>query len=238
VLNNSKNIKKSILSFQSQTYNNKEQIIIDGGSNDGTLEVIKNLKQKNINLISSSDNSIYEALNKGIKFSKGKIIGILHSDDFYENKKILEIVYEAFNLSGADLVYGDLVYISKNYPYKKIRYWKAGKYLNGNLKSGWMPPHPAVFIKKSVINKIGHYNQKFNISSDYDFLVRAFKYKGLKKFYIPKIFIKMRIGGKSNESIKNLFIKSYEDYLIIKKNNIGGILTLIKKNFSKLNQFF
>lgn len=238
VLNNSKTIGQTMQSFQNQNYINKEQVIIDGGSNDGTLEIIKKLKKKNTNLISSSDKGIYHALNKGMDQSKGKVIGILHSDDFYENKKILKIVSDAFNASGADLVYGDLVYISKNYPYKKIRNWKAGKYNIENLQNGWMPPHPAVFIKKKIINEIGKYNLKFKISADYDFLLRALNNKKIKKFYLPKTFIKMRIGGKSNKSIKNLFIKSYEDFLIIKKNNIGGFATLVKKNYSKINQFF
>ncbi len=238
VLNNSKTIGQTMQSFQNQNYINKEQVIIDGGSSDGTLEIIKKLKKKNTNLISSSDKGIYHALNKGIDQSKGKVIGILHSDDFYENKKILKIVSDAFNTSGADLVYGDLVYISKNYPHKKIRYWKAGKFNSENLQNGWMPPHPAVFIKKKIINEIGKYNLKFKISADYDFLLRALNNKKIKKIYLPKIFIKMRIGGKSNKSIKNLFIKSYEDFLIIKKNNIGGFATLLKKNYSKINQFF
>lgn len=238
VLNNSKTIGQTMQSFQNQNYTNKEQVIIDGGSSDGTLEIITKLKKKNTILISSPDKGIYHALNKGMDQSKGKVIGILHSDDFYKNKKILKIVSDAFNTSGADIVYGDLVYISKNYPYKKIRYWKAGNYNSERLQNGWMPPHPAVFIKKKIINKIGKYNLKFKISADYDFLLRALNNKKIKKFYLPTTFIKMRLGGKSNKSLKNLFIKSYEDFQIIKKNNIGGFETLLKKNYSKINQFF
>ena len=238
VLNNSNLIKKSIKSFQTQTYKHKEHIIIDGGSIDGTLDVIRNFNNRNLILSTSSDKGIYDALNKGIDLSSGEIVGILHSDDFYKDNNVLKIIAETFKKMDADLVYGDLVYVSKKHPFKVLRYWKAGKYFEKNLSNGWMPPHPTVFIRKSVFNKIGKYKTNYKISSDYDFLLRALKKKNIKKIYIPKILVNMRIGGTSNNSIKNLFKKSIEDFKIIKQNRIGGFLTLINKNFSKFTQFF
>ena len=237
VLNNSNLIKKSIKSFQTQIYKNKEHVIIDGGSIDGTLEVIKKFKNRNLILSTSSDNGIYDALNKGINLSSGEIVGILHSDDFYNDNKVLKTIAETFKKTDADLVYGDLVYVNKKSPFKVLRYWKAGKYFEKNLFNGWMPPHPTVFIKRSVFNRIGKYKTNYQISSDYDFLVRVFRKKNIKKIYIPKILVNMRIGGMSNNSIKNIFKKSIEDFKIIKKNKIGGFLTLLNKNFSKISQF-
>lgn len=237
VLNNSNLIKKSIKSFQTQIYKNKEHVIIDGGSIDGTLEIIKKFKSKNLILSTSSDNGIYDALNKGINLSSGEIVGVLHSDDFYKDNKVLKTIAETFKKTDADLVYGDLVYVNKKYPFKVLRYWKAGKYFEKNLFNGWMPPHPTVFVKRSVFNRIGKYKTKYHISSDYDFLVRALSKKNIKKIYIPKILVNMRIGGMSNNSIKNIFKKSIEDFKIIKKNKIGGFLTLLNKNFSKIGQF-
>ena len=130
-----------------------------------------------------------------------------------------------------------IVYVNKKYPFKILRYWKAGKYFERNLFNGWMPPHPTVFIKRSVFNKIGKYKTNYQISSDYDFLVRVFRKKNIKKIYISKILVNMRMGGMSNNSIKNIFKKSIEDFKIIKKNKIGGFLTLFNKNFSKISQF-
>ena len=129
------------------------------------------------------------------------------------------------------------MYVNKKYPFKILRYWKAGKYFERNLFNGWMPPHPTVFIKRSVFNRIGKYKTNYQISSDYDFLVRVFSKKNIKKIYISKILVNMRIGGMSNNSIKNIFKKSIEDFKIIKKNKIGGFLTLLNKNFSKISQF-
>ena len=161
----------------------------------------------------------------------------MHSDDFYKDNKVLKTIAETFKKTDADLVYGDLVYVNKKYPFKILRYWKAGKYFERKLFNGWMPPHPTVFIKRSVFNKIGKYKTNYQISSDYDFLVRVFRKKNIKKIYISKILVNMRMGGMSNNSIKNILKKSIEDFKIIKKNKIGGFLTLFNKNFSKISQF-
>ena len=237
VLNNARFIQNSLKSFKSQNYKNKEQIIIDGGSKDDSLKKIQEYKNKNLLLFSSKDNGIYYALNKGIKKCSGDIIGVLHSDDFYGYKNVISDVVKIFKNSDVDIVYGDLLYVSKEFPYKVIRKWKSGEFHLKNLKNGWMPPHPAVFVRKKLFKIIGYYNTSYTISSDYDFLLRALSKDKIKTKYINKIFIKMRIGGKSNRSIKNIIIKSLEDYLIIKNNKIGGFLTLLKKNLSKLKQF-
>lgn len=237
VLNNEKFIEDSIKSFQNQNYENKEHIIIDGGSVDKTTDIINSLKSNNLNFVSSQDNGIYDAINKGINLASGDIIGILHSDDFYADYDVLSNVKEVFEKKNVDIVYGDLLYVSKN---KKlnIRYWKAGEFLDKNMKKGWMPPHPTVFIKKEVFKKIGNYNTNYKISSDYDFLIRVFRNYNIRKHYIKKTLIKMRIGGTSNKSITNLFRKTYEDFKIIKKNKVGGILTLLNKNYSKISQLY
>lgn len=231
-------IKKSIRSIQKQNYKNIEHLIIDGASTDKTLKIVKKIKKKNQNLYSSKDNGFYDALNKGIKYSTGNIVGILHSDDFYNDNNILKVVADTFKRTKADLVYGDLTYVKKNYPFKLIRYWRAGKFNREKLFNGWMPPHPTVFVKKKIFDKIGFYKTDYKISADYDFLVRIFNCKNINLVYIPKVLINMRIGGISNRSFKNLIIKSFEDYQIIKKNKIGGLFTLFNKNFSKLRQFF
>ena len=236
-LNSEITIKKSIRSVQKQSYKNIEHLIIDGGSTDKTLEIIRKIKKKNLNLYSSKDNGFYDALNKGIKFTTGNIVGVLHSDDFYRSDNVIEIVAGIFKQTKADIVYGDLIYVKKEHPFKPIRYWTAGQYSKEKLLKGWMPPHPAVFVKKKIFDQIGFYKVNYKISADYDFLVRIFNCKNINQVYVPKVLINMRIGGMSNRSFKNLIIKSVEDYQIIKKNKIGGLFTLFNKNFSKIGQF-
>jgi len=237
VLNNEKFIEDSIKSFQKQDYENKEQIVLDGGSTDNTINIINRIKNDKLKFYSSKDNGIYDAVNKGIKLASGDIIGILHSDDFYENEEVLSDVIKVFKSTDADLVYGDLVYVSKKNNLI-IRYWKAGIYIDKNIKKGWMPPHPTVFVKKKIFEKVGNYNTDYRISSDYDFLIRAVTNKEIKKQYINQTLMKMRIGGTSNKSILNLLKKTFEDYKIIKINKIGGFLTLLNKNYSKIRQFY
>jgi glycosyltransferase len=236
-LNSEITIEKSIRSVQKQSYKNIEHLIIDGGSTDKTLEIIRKMKKKNLNLYSSKDNGFYDALNKGIKFTTGNIVGVLHSDDFYRSNNVIEIVAGIFKQTKADIVYGDLIYVKKEYPFKPIRYWTAGQYSKEKLLKGWMPPHPAVFVKKKIFDQIGFYKVNYKISADYDFLVRIFNCKNINQVYVPKVLINMRIGGMSNRSFKNLIIKSVEDYQIMKKNKIGGLFTLFNKNFSKIGQF-
>ena len=233
VLNSSNVIKKSINSFQKQVYKNKEHIIIDGGSTDGTLKVIDKLKNKNLILSSSSDKGIFDALNKGINLSSGNIIGILHSDDFYKNNKVLKIVADAFKNNDADLVYGDLVYVTKYQPFRKLRYWKAGEYFEKNLRNGWMPPHPAVFIKKDVFNKIGKYKTNYKISSDYDLKNSASIAIRPEKITIEK--------NNSNNTIQSKIISAsyvgnYYQYIV--SSTIGELFVISNEiiNHYKVNE--
>ena len=236
--NRENTLSRALTSINNQTYKNIQKVIIDGASTDKTKDIVKPYLNHNDIFLTEPDEGIYDALNKGIKYSTGNIVGILHSDDFYNNNNILKIVADTFKRTKADLVYGDLTYVKKNYPFKLIRYWRAGKFNKEKLFNGWMPPHPTVFVKKKIFDKIGFYKTDYKISADYDFLVRIFNCKNINQVYIPKVLINMRIGGMSNRSFKNLIIKSFEDYQIIKKNKIGGLFTLFNKNFSKLRQFF
>ncbi len=238
VFNNFKYIGNCIESVLSQTYNPIEYIVIDGGSTDGTLKLIEKYKPQLSYFISEPDGGIYDALNKGIKIASGDIIGILHSDDLFANCDVLKTVADTFSETYADVLYGDLLYVDKNAPLKIIRYWKSKPYNDRLLKKGWMPPHPTLFLKKEVVKSVGYFNINYKISADYDYILRVFRTPGLKLKYLPVTISHMRTGGLSNRSIKNILLKSKEDYRIIKEHKIGGIITLIMKNFSKIIQFF
>jgi len=236
VYNNKKTIKNAIESVLSQTYKNIEYIIIDGASIDGTVEIIKSYGNKIDKFISEPDKGIYDGLNKGINLASGDIIGFLHSDDVYTNDEVVKKVVEVFEKYNCDGVYGDLVYVSKRSD-KVIRYWKSGEFSIYKLKKGWMPPHPTLFLKREIYEKYGLFDLSFKIAADYDFMLRVLK-DNLKLSYIPEVLYKMRIGGESNKSLKNIILKSKEDYKALKKNRLGGISTLIYKNFIKIPQFF
>lgn len=227
-------------SIVSQDYSDLEYLFIDGGSSDNTLSIIKKYRQNNpfIKMVSEKDYGIYDALNKGISAASGDIIGFVHSDDFLASSDIINDIVSMMKTESLDGVYGNLQYVNKNNTQKVIRNWISCDFKFSKLKNGWMPPHPTLFLKKEVYQKHGLFDVSYRISADYDFMLRIFKDSELKFGYLPKVITKMRVGGASNRSIKNIIEKSKEDYRAIKSNNIGDFLTLIRKNTSKLKQFF
>jgi glycosyltransferase len=230
------NILSTIESIQSQTYNDIEFIVVDGGSSDGTLKVIEDCPLVS-RFISEPDNGIYDALNKGVQMSTGDIIGFLHSDDVFSNSKILESIIDNFKRELADGVYGDLCYVEKENINKIIRNWKSCDFKISLLKKGWMPAHPTLFLKKEIYQNYGQFNTSYKISADYDFMLRILKDKLLKFAYLPKVITKMRVGGASNRNLKNIIIKTKEDYRAVRSNNIGGWFSVALKNMSKIKQF-
>lgn len=236
--NNEETILDTISSVVSQTYINIEHIIIDGASKDKTLSLIKENSTKIVKLISEPDNGIYDALNKGIRNATGDVIVFLHADDIFAEKTIIENAVKLFQEQQTDSIYGDLQYVSKQDTDKIIRYWKSGKFKLSKLKRGWMPPHPTFFVKKNIYNKFGKFDTNFRIAADYDIILRFLGKHKISTAYLPKVMIKMRIGGESNKSFKNIIKKMKEDVKALKKNKLGGWHTVFLKNIIKIPQLF
>ncbi len=238
MLNGKNSIEDCIKSVRSQPYNNIEHIIIDGGSMDGTLDVIAKYRDKIAHVVSEPDNGIYDALNKGIGMATGNIVGMLHADDLYANSNVINTVVQSFNNNNVDCCYGDLLYVKRNNVNTTIRYWKSSNYSFGKFKYGWMPPHPTFFVKRVIYDRYGCFNTDFRIAADYELLLRFFVKHRITSHYIPDVLTKMRLGGVSNRNLKNLIIKSVEDYKSWKINKLnGGLFALLLKNISKLPQF-
>ena len=230
-------ISQAISGVQSQDYPHIEHVIIDGASTDGTLDLIKRLIKEKTVLISESDSGIYDALNKGIVNSTGDVIGVLHSDDYFSDELVISQVSKLFEDPSVDIVYGDLDYISNAVPDKIIRHWIAGEFSQAKMTWGWMPPHPTVFIRRSIIDTYGAYDTSYRISGDYDSLLRYFWRGKPKAIYLKRVLVKMRVGGESNRSIRHIMRKMSEDYRALRQNRVGGFGALIWKNISKVSQF-
>ncbi len=237
VYNGCETIQQTLESVLSQSHPMVEYIVVDGGSTDGTLKILDSYKSKIDVCISEPDDGIYDALNKGILNSTGDVIGFLHADDLFESSNTLERIASAFDSPKVDAIYGDLVYVRKNNTSKIIRYWQSCAFDEQLLIDGWMPPHPTLYIKRSVYKSLGIFNTLYRISADYDLVLRFFGKGKLLSVYIPHVLVRMRNGGVSNRSIKTIVKKSLEDFYILKRNQIGGISTLIRKNLMKLRQF-
>lgn len=232
-------IRDTINSIISQDYNNIEYIIIDAGSKDGTLDIIKEYKEHISYFISEADNGIYDGMNKGIAAATGDVVGILNSDDFYPNSFVISNVASTFEKQRCDAVYGDLVYVKFFNIDKIIRYWQSGEYTVKKIKNGWMLPHPTFFVKKHLYEKYGYYNTDFKTAADYKMIIKLLYKYNIKVFYIPMILVNMRMGGASNSSILNRIRANKEDGLAWTKNQLNKpIFVRIKKPLLKVKQFF
>lgn len=237
VFNRRDTLGDAVRSLQAQSHENFEHVIMDAGSTDGSLEVLKQLADPRMSLTSEPDDGIYDALNKGMNRATGDVIGLMHSDDVFASPSVLELVARAFNDRDVDAVYGDLQYVSASNPDRVIRHWTAGEFSAARLKRGWMPPHPSLYVRKSVVESWGGYDTSYQIAADYDAILRWFGTAKISAAYVPEVFVKMRVGGESNRSIERILQKSREDYRALRSNEVGGVAALVWKNLSKLGQF-
>jgi glycosyltransferase involved in cell wall biosynthesis len=197
-LNAADTIEATMNSVLDQDYKDVEYIVIDGGSTDGTLDIINSYRDKIAKVISEPDNGIYEAMNKGIKSSTGDIIATLNSDDVYTDQTIVGKVVEFMQSNSLDAVYGDLVYIDQNNAGRVTRFWKAGKYKKGAFSYGWVLPHPTFFCRKIIFERFGYFNDKLQVAADFELMLRFVEKHQIKIGYLPKVIVKMRKGGKAN----------------------------------------
>ncbi len=230
-------LEETILSVQQQYYKNIEYLIVDGGSTDETLEMVKKYPETVTSFVSEPDNGIYDAMNKGLKRATGDVVGFLHADDRFAHSQVLIDIMNVFDNKEVDVLYGDLQYVTSFDPLKVLRHWESGVFSRQLIKKGWMPPHPTVYFKRSLVQQIGFFDTSFKISADYDWLLRLLLSDGVSISYLPKVLVYMATGGASNKSIRNIIQKSKEDYRAIRQNKAGSLLTLANKNLSKVGQF-
>lgn len=237
VYNNRDTIAQAIESVCSQRHDDIELIVIDGASTDGTREILAKYASKISVLVSEPDAGIYDALNKGIGLATGDIVGFLHSDDLLADDEVVARVVSCMEDLAVEAVYGDLVYVRKDDPFRIVRTWVAGEFRLSSLTRGWMPPHPTFYARRSAYERLGKFDTTFRIAADYDCMLRFLK-SGMRVDYIRHLQVRMRVGGVSNRSLATIFKKSREDFRALRKNNIAAPLALFCKNVRKLPQFF
>jgi glycosyltransferase len=237
VYNRVATIGDALDSVRAQSWPDVEHVVIDGASTDGTLELLQARRDEIAVLVSEPDKGIYDALNKGIARATGDVIGLMHSDDLYADENVLADVAAAFADPQIDAVYGDLDYVAQGDTSKVIRRWRSGAYTPALLLRGWMPPHPTLYLRRQVIARWGTFDASYRIAADYDAVLRYFGRGNIRPAYIPRVLVKMRVGGESNRSLARILRKSREDYAALQGNQIGGLGTLVRKNLSKVRQF-
>jgi glycosyltransferase len=237
VLDRAGTIGEAVASVQRQTHRALEHVIQDGGSTDATLDAIGALPDARTRLESAPDAGIYDALNRGIARATGDVVGLMHSDDVFASDRVLERVAEALADPWIDGVYGDLDYVARDDPARVIRRWRAGPFDPRLLARGWMPPHPTLYLRRSVFERWGLYDARYRIAGDYEAMLRWIARGHVRLGYIPEVLVRMRAGGESNRSLGRLLSKSREDYRALRSTGVGGVAALVMKNASKLGQF-
>ncbi len=237
--NSEKTLEHCINSVISQNYKNIEYILIDGGSNDQTLQIIKNYKNFFSRIIIEEDNGVYDAMNKGIEFSSGDIIGFLNSDDFFENENVVQSIARFIDENNLDGCYGDVFYVDKFDPNTIRRRWKSSQFSEGYFSFGWAPPHPTFYVKKQFYSKFGGFNLKYKIAADFELMLRFLEINKLKIKYLNKNLVHMRLGGISNKNYINVIKQNIEIIKILYhyKLPINPILFFIKKIKNRMKQF-
>ena len=236
--NSAQTVEQTIQSVLNQSYKNVEYIIIDGGSTDATLSIIEKYKNNISKLISEKDNGLYDALNKGLALATGDIVGILHSDDFYTNNNVLQLYADTFTKTNADAAYSDLYYVDKINTNKITRKWKSGNYTPNSFLFGWMPPHPTFFVKLDAYKKYGNFNLHIGTAADYELMLRFIHKQKINLAYLQHYTIKMRVGGKSNITIKSRLNANIGDRKAWEMNNLKPyFFTLFLKPLRKILQF-
>ena len=237
--NSSKYLAECIQSVIDQDYHSIEHIIVDGGSTDGTLDIIKQYEGHIGQWVSEKDHGMYDAINKGMRMATGDIIGTLNSDDTLFAKDTISEIVNSFTRYKVDSVFGDLVYVDQFESKRILRYWKGKPYWRVRFLFGWMPAHPTFYIRRELVSVLGQYETHYFTACDYEFMARYLYRHRISAYYLPKLIVIMRKGGQSNGNIYRRLRANRRDYLAMKRNNIPlPLVVSVLKPIRKIPQYY
>lgn len=231
-------IEAAICSVLGQTYGNVEYIIVDGGSDDGTLEILDKYRDRLASCHSGPDEGVYDAMNKGIAMATGDVVGFLNADDLFADATVLEQIAVAFQDARLDACFADLMYVSRDMR-KVLRYWKSRPFTPGDFAAGWCPAHPTFYVRKLVLDRYGGFDQSFKLAADAELMMRLLEGWRISTAYVPAVWVRMRVGGQTNRSWKNILRQNKEIMRALRKNGLpfSMIGFMANKIVNRLAQF-
>ncbi len=222
--NSERTLRDTMESVLSQSYTNIEYIIVDGGSNDRTTEIIHEYEprfKERLHWISESDKGLYDAMNKGIRMATGDIIGIINSDDLLYDSDVIKEIVDCFRQKSVDCVYGNLEFVKEDNTNKVVRTWIGSQYKTEGFRKGWHPAHPTFYVKRNCYERLGGYDISFNISADFELMLRFIEKFQISNAYLNRSFVKMRMGGESTGSISKIIEGNKNVLRAFRKNQIS-----------------
>lgn len=238
VYNGADTIRDCLDSVLGQTYPQIEYIVVDGGSTDGTADIIRSYGAKIARVVSEPDQGIYDAMNKGIRLATGEVIGLLNADDMYRHPEVIAHIVARLNQTGSDAVYSDMIYVDRADTSRVVRYWPAGNYPTNGFLWGWMPGHLSLFIRRSIYEKYGLFTMALRSAADYELMLRLIHKHKIRLSYLHELTIVMREGGISNQSLTHRLRANREDAEAWRLNGLKPyFFTLWLKPLRKLSQF-
>ena len=213
--NDAGNLERIMDQVARQDYENLEYIIVDGGSTDGTMELIHQMEKRlpgQVRYLSEPDQGIYDALNKGIRLATGEIVGCCF--DRYADEHVIRRMVQAVEEEGTDGVHGDLYYMDGE---RIVRKWHQGQ---GSIRTGWLPGHPTLYLRREVYDQFGLYRTDYRIAADYEFMVRILYRKQVRLSYLPEILIYMSHGGTSTNSLSAYLQSLAEGHRALRENHV------------------
>jgi glycosyltransferase len=196
-------IADTIRSFLAQEYPHKELLIIDGASQDRTLEIARKFVRPDVRIISERDGGLYDAMNKGLRLYTGDAIGFLNADDTFHDPSALRRV--ADGLRNAEAVHGGLVFVESHKTKRIVRTWKGEPFRRGQFRAGWLPPHPTFYIRRSLAEKTGAFDLSYGSAADYDYMLRALELYADSAAYVSGPLVDFLVGGTSS-GLKRVFL--------------------------------
>jgi len=225
--NSSRTIRDAIESVLSQDYSAIEYIIVDGGSTDGTVDIIQEYRDRIRTFVSEPDRGIFDAMNKGICLATGDIVGMLNSDDFYVDSRVVTDLVGAMERAGVDAVFADLVYVDRLNAGRIRRYYDSSRWNPSRFRFGWMPAHPTLFVKRECYRRCGLFSLDYRIAADFEILVRLFYRAGATYTHVERPVVKMRAGGMSTRGLRHSWIINREIVRACRANGIWTTLPLV-----------
>ncbi|MBY5949933.1 glycosyltransferase [Algoriphagus marincola] len=236
--NSANTLAQTIQSVATQNYEDIEYLVIDGGSTDGTQEIIKSYNNIVTKWVSEPDKGLYDAMNKGIQMATGDIVGIINSDDFYHRTDAISKVVEGFSDPDIDCVFADIRFVNNENLDKTVRYYSSKRFDLGAFTWGFMPAHPTFFTYRKNFEKLGGYKTDYKIAADFELLVRFLYKHKLSYKYLNFDLMKMRLGGVSTASLKSTWIINQEDLRACKENGLKtNYIRLYSRYFRKFLEY-